>query len=173
MAHQSARRGRLPLLALAVALAACGQEADSLASSCGEGEPALELLTGYGDLAWPVEEGGAVQVHCGSQGLRHVQIQLVATGVTPTYRYAASLRDFESGEIYGESAPSVTARFYQVDGACRSHQILLVIDALSSAIEGRSAILAARIDDEDGRAIAIERRVTLDTSRMHCEGPPL
>ena len=160
----------LVVAALVLAALGCGSEGPPAALSCGAGPPEIDVAAGLGADFGPVADGGRLYVRCGGQGLRHIQLQVRASGVAPLCRVAATLVSADTGEVYGQAGPPWSLPFHNVDAgeACESPTLLLIVGAPSTALADKEAILTVGVTDSEGRAPVLTRRVIIDTSRMAC-----
>lgn len=161
------RRLASAALATGLSLPGCGEEPPG-PPNCGSGPASLEVGTGS-SVFTPIADGDLVFVKCGSQGGRHIDIQLRALGVAPRFTLRASLTDLVSGNLLGTTAPRSSYRFKAApDGCVAPDGFFVVIGPASESIRDRQAILDAEITDCAGTNLRDQRQVVLDLSMAPC-----
>lgn len=157
---------------LAGVAASCSDDPrESRPVDCGPPPAAFEVGTGTRAFE-AIADGDRVFARCGSQGGRHVDIQLRATGVAgPTAQYSATLADRTTGRLIAVSGGPRSFRFHAVDDSCYSPDGLRVVIMPATAdIADHEAILHAEITDQDGLALSDSRNVVIDVSLVWCKG---
>jgi len=166
------KRAAAQVLAVAAAVGyGCGCQGAPPAGSgdCGAPPAVLEVGSGRGSFT-PVADGDRIYVVCGSQGGKHVDLQLRAIGVATRFRFAAMLTDAITGLSLASTTPTNTFVLRPVQSGCQSETLPLLVQAPGPDITDRDAVLDVRITDETGETAVDSRRVVIDTSRAPCVG---
>jgi len=162
------------VLAAASCVAACGGGSSSPdgSASCGEGAPTLALGTGSPDYV-PLADGDRVNIVCGPQGGRHINVNFRATGLSGEYGLRMRMTDEKSGTVI--DAPAMTAvdrQFVVDDGTCAPVAAeRFLIGGKKAAWDGRAVVLFLEVTDSADHVVSTERHLVTDVSLVACADP--